>query len=184
MPAAKKAAAKKVVSQTVNSQPPVPPVAPVEEPVVAGPKVIRVTKAWDIEHNDIVVEPQKLKNTRGEDVPVENYFYAKEGQEAIAPNFFNRAVGFPSDDPDIIAIFDKVFDPADNFVLLKRRGAEVYSVLVPLKFANRVSAEADSILGEYQTHSISFANEGGLNIDNLAARFRDIATNLGYVRSK
>jgi len=129
---------------------------------------------------EYTIVPQVLKNTRGEDVPVEDYFYAKDGETAIAPNFFNTSCGYPTDRDDLIEIFDKVFKPEDNFLLLKARDKEVYSVLVPLKFTDLIGLDNDSILGDYQLHAMSFIPDGSVNYERFKSKVKEIAKMVKY----
>lgn len=151
------------------------------EPVVAEKEVIEVQK-HDLTTHQMVVLPQIIKNTRGEDVDVKDYFYAKPGETAVAPNFFNKACGLPvnpMERPELIEIFDKTFKPQDNFVFLKSRDKEVYSVLIPLKYTD-INSQEDCILGDYQLHAISFIPDGSVNFDKLKAELKKIATMIKY----
>lgn len=89
---------------------------PEEKTVETAPQVVEVQK-HDLSFEKVTVEPQILRNTRGENVDVKDYFYAKPGETAVAPNFFNKACGLPvnpMERPELIEIFDKVFKPEDN----------------------------------------------------------------------
>jgi len=145
------------------------------------PQVVEVQK-HDLTVEKMVVLPQIIKNTRGEDVDVKDYFYAKTGETAVAPNFFNKACGLPvnpMERPELIEIFDKTFKPQDNFVFLKSRDKEVYSVLIPLKYTD-INSQEDCILGDYQLHAISFIPDGSVNFDKLKAELKKIATMIKY----
>ncbi len=145
------------------------------------PQVVEVQK-HDLTVEKMVVLPQIIKNTRGEDVDVKDYFYAKPGQKAVAPNFFNKSCGLPvnpMERPELIEIFDKIFKPEDNFVFLKSKNSEVYSVLVPLKYTE-ISSLEDSILGDYQLHAISFIPDGSVNFDKMKAELKKIASIIKY----
>ena len=153
----------------------------VEEVVETAPQVVEVQK-HDLSFEKVTVEPQILKNTRGENVEVKDYFYAKPGETAIAPNFFNKSCGLPvnpMERPELIEIFDKVFNPQDNFLFLKSKNSEVYSVLVPLKYTE-IGGQEDSILGDYQLHAISFIPDGSVNFDKLKAELKKIASMIKY----
>jgi len=152
-----------------------------EKTVETAPQVVEVQK-HDLSFEKVTVEPQILKNTRGENVDVKDYFYAKPGETAIAPNFFNKACGLPVNPlerPELIEIFDKTFKPQDNFVFLKARDKEVYSVLIPLKYTD-INSQEDCILGDYQLHAISFIPDGSVNFDKLKAELKKIATMIKY----
>jgi len=154
---------------------------PEEKTVETAPQVVEVQK-HDLSFEKVTVEPQILKNTRGENVDVKDYFYAKSGETAVAPNFFNKACGLPvnpMERPELIEIFDKIFKPEDNFVFLKSKNSEVYSVLVPLKFTE-IGGQEDSILGDYQLHAISFIPDGSVNFDKLKAELKKIASMIKY----
>lgn len=139
---------------------------------------VSVQKA-NLEFHEIEVKDPIIKNTKGEIVPVENYFFANEGERAIAPPFFNKAMGYPVDREDLIEIFDKVFKPEDDFVFLKSRDKEVYGVLVPLKFTD-IGKEEEAVLGDSQFHAVSFIPDGSVNYDRLKLKLQQIATNLDY----
>jgi len=153
-----------------------------EEPTVEKEAQVVEVQKHDLSFEKITVEPQILKNTRGENVDVKDYFYAKPGETAIAPNFFNKACGLPVNPlerPELIEIFDKTFKPQDNFVFLKARDKEVYSVLIPLKYTD-INSQEDCILGDYQLHAISFIPDGSVNFDKLKAELKKIATMIKY----
>ena len=154
---------------------------PEEKTVETAPQVVEVQK-HDLSFEKVTVEPQILKNTRGENVEIKDYFYAKSGETAVAPNFFNKACGLPvnpMERPELIEIFDKVFKPEDNFVFLKSKNSEVYSVLIPLKYTD-INSQEDCILGDYQLHAISFIPDGSVNFDKLKAELKKIATMIKY----
>lgn len=160
--------------------------AEANKPAPTAPAPVEQVSTTMVEKADLtkavtaVVKPV-LKNTRGQDVPVEDYFFAKEGEQAMAPSFFNKAVGFPvgPDREDLIAMFDKVFKPEDNFVLLKDAYKEVYGILVPLKYSD-IGSKEDSILGDYQVHAISFIPDGSVNPDKFASALQKVATITNY----
>lgn len=152
------------------------PVAPVE--VKKEVEKATVMKA-DLQSHEIVVKKPNIKNTKGEEVPVENYFFAPAGEKPIAPPFFNKSVGLPVDREDLIEIFNKIFKPEDNFVFLKSMNKEVYGVLIPLKFT-KISNQEDSVLGEFQYHAISFVLDGSVNISKLISKLKEISTRIDY----
>lgn len=130
--------------------------------------------------NKLKIKEQVLKNTAGEDVPVADYFFAEEGETAVAPGYFNKACGFPVDREDITEIFNRVFKISDNFLLLKTNDKEIYGVLVPLKFATMVSHEDESRLGDCQYHAVSFIPDGSVNLDKFEREMKKIAALIGY----
>lgn len=161
-----------------NASAPTAPIVEEKKPVVNEPEKVKV-KTVGLNENEITIKPQKLRNTRGEDVPVSDYFFASPGEKAVAPNFFNRSFGLPVDREDLIEIFDKIFKPEDNFLFLKSMNKEVYGVLIPLKFTH-ISHKEDSILADHQYHAISFVLDGSVNYDKLKMKLREVAKNIGY----
>ena len=149
-----------------------------ETSAVVEKDVVSVQKA-NLEFHDVEVKAPIIKNTKGEDVPVGDYFYANEGDRAVAPPFFNKAMGYPVDREDLIEIFNKVFKPEDNFVFLKSRDKEVYGVLVPIKFTD-IGKEEEAILGDCQFHAVSFIPDGSVNYDKLKLKLQQVATNIDY----
>lgn len=149
-------------------------------PALEGTQVkkVKVQKA-DLQFHEIEVKDPVLKNTKGEVVPVGDYFFAREGEKAIAPSFFNKACGMPCDREDLVEIFNKVFNPEDNFVFLKSYDKEVYGVLVPLKYSD-IGAKEESVLGDYQFHAISFVMDGSVNHEKLRRELKKIAGILKY----
>lgn len=120
-----------------------------------------------------------LKNVFGEDVDEKEYFFPgkdKDGNIVYAPSHFNREVGFPVDREDMLEIFNKIFNPDDNFLFYKVRDREMYIVIVPLKFASAVGSGQDSIGSDFQKHAISFIGEGSVNMDVLKNKLQKIST--------
>lgn len=154
-----------------------------DKKVVAETKTVPVEKADVQQVNQIKVVPPKLKNSRGEDVRVENYFYTPEGKTPIAPPYFNKQMGLPVEREDLNEIFDKVFLPKDNFVFLKSMDKEVYGVLIPLKYSNISDAE-DSQYADFQYHAISFVLDGSVNHQKLAQKLKEIATRVHYEKER
>lgn len=140
-----------------------------------------VTKA-DLTKEKITVIKQVLKNTKGEDVPDADYFFKGENKEVYAPNYFNQLVGYPVDPEfeEVISIFDSIFKPEDNFLLLKKRGQEVYSVVVPVAFATELMEENDPRAGEAQIHTISFTADGGFNTDKFRTFLQRVVALIDY----
>ena len=110
-----------------------------------------------------------LKNTRGENVFQANYFYSKEGKDA-APPFFNKMCGSPVTREDLLDVFHKVFKPEDNFLFYKLDDRELYIVIVPLKYAESIGPEKDSIDGDFQKHALSFIAEGSASPELMRAK--------------
>ena len=74
-----------------------------------------------------------LKNTRGEDVRQQDYFYSKEGKETAHSNFNSKNMcGLPVDREELLTVFDKIFKPEDNFLFYKTQDKEVFLIIVPL----------------------------------------------------
>lgn len=121
-------------------------------------------KASKKEQKEIV-----LKNTAGQEVPLKDYFF--NGHQPIA---FHEVCGYPVDREDLVEIFDRIFDPKYNFLFYKTRDKEVYIIIVPLKNSTSVSAENESIDGDFQKHAISFVAEGSVNADTLRMKLRRI----------
>ncbi len=182
-------ASKKVAKKVIGGEGEVETVKvePKEKTVKVEPKEKTVkVETQGLHITDYKVVPQKLKNINGEEVDVKDYFYANGEEESIAPNFFNKALGYPityeeEGREDMIETFSTYFRPGDNFILLKQREKEVYSVLVPLKFAKDIGVHEDSILGDFQIHSMSFVQEGGFNLESFKSKLSLIKKNLGYV---
>lgn len=149
-------------------------------PVVEKPEVQKATvKTADEKTAEVIVKKPVLKNSRGQEVPVDNYFFAPEGTPAIAPAFFNKSCGLPVDREDLIEIFDKIFKPQDDFVFLKSMNKEVYGVLIPLKYTS-ISNKEDSVLGDFQYHAISFVLDGSVNYKKLSDKLKQISTHVAY----
>lgn len=127
-----------------------------------------------------------LKNVFGDDMDEKDYFHpnipTKEMIEkgiiktTYAPIYFNKEVGFPVDREDLIEVFNKIFNPDDNFLFYKVQDREMYIVIIPLKFASVVGTSHDSLGGDFQKHAISFIGEGSVNLDTLKTKLQKIAT--------
>lgn len=173
--------AKEIVSDVISDTETSTPVDVVVENKSDEPEYIMVPTDYPGQFNKILFVKPQIKNTKGEDVDIANYFYAKEGERVIPPPFFNKASGYPvTDREDLIEVFDKVFHPKDNFVLLKSRQSEVYYVLVPLRYSN-INASEDSVLGDFQLHSMSFIADGGVNLDKFRMKLLQVAQLCSYV---
>jgi len=110
-----------------------------------------------------------LMNTSGQQVPQEDYFY----KGVIIPGF-EKNCGKPVDREDLLAVFNKVFKPSDNFLFYKATTMEVYLIIVPIKYSTTVGEEHNSIDGDFQKHAISFLTEGSVNIDTLRTKLERI----------
>lgn len=134
-------------------------------------------------------KPIVLKNTAGEDVDKEDYFFAfqednealgyKEG-DVVVPPYFNKVCGMPVEREDLVETFDKIFKPEDNFLFYKTYDKEVYIVIIPIKFTTEIGLEFNSQPGDFQKHSISFIVEGSANVDTLKAKLKRVANSIHY----
>ena len=130
-----------------------------EEPKIIEPKVVEKK----------VVKKTVIKNTSGKEVPEADYFFGGK-----APNSFERYCGKPVDREDLVAVFNKVFKPEDNFLFYKEVDKEVYLIIAPLKYSTTVGVEQNSLEGDFQKHAISFLNEGSVNLDTLKMKLSRI----------
>lgn len=126
----------------------------------------------------VEVKKSVLKNTAGNEVPEKDYFYAKDGKEGSAPISFTKMCGYRVDREDLLAVFDKIFKPEDNFLFYKSGNKEVYLVIVPLKFSTSVGDTHESVDGDFQKHAISFIGEGSVNLETLKLKLNRV---LGFV---
>ena len=122
---------------------------------------------------DVVIEKKVkktiLKNTSGKEVPEADYFFGGK-----APSSFDKYCGKPVDREDLVAVFNKVFKPEDNFLFYKEVDKEVYLIIVPIKYSTTVGVEQNSLDGDFQKHAISFINEGSVNLDTLKQKLSRI----------
>jgi len=126
-----------------------------------------------------------LKNTLGEDVKQEDYFFPgeikKPGEEKgkftteTAPVYFNKTFGFPVDREDLIEVFHQVFKPEKGYLFYKARDKELYLIIVPLKYARTIGKANESQPGDFQKHALSFINEGSVNSDSLRMKLTKVA---------
>jgi len=117
----------------------------------------------------------------GNNVPDENYVFSQEpGELASAPDFFVKQIGTPVQDEELVDAFHKVFSPKDEFLFYKQSRKEIYSVVVPVKFATELGSKEDSISGDCQVHAMSFIAEGSVTLDSLSTKLTKIARNLNY----
>lgn len=139
-------------------------------------KTAEEKKAKDEAKKSVIV----LKNVFGEDMDPKDYFWPstpkKEGEKVtFAPSWFNRTCGFPVDREDMIAVFNRIFDPKKNFLFYKVRDKELYIIIVPIKYSSIIGAHNESIAGDFQKHAISFIGDGSVNVDTLKLRLQKIA---------
>lgn len=117
----------------------------------------------------------KLKNTKGEDMKDEDYFFG-----GVVPAGFKGTCGSPVEREDVLQVFNKVFNPNDNILFYKQDDKEVYLVIVPLKYSDIIGEEENSIVGDFQKHAISFLNEGSVNLDSLKLKLERVKTHIKY----
>jgi hypothetical protein len=110
-----------------------------------------------------------LKNTSGKEVSEDDYFF-----EGKVPSGFVGTCGKPVDREDLLDVFNKIFDPVDNFLFYKALDKEVYLVIVPIKNSTTIGEFNNSFAGDFQKHAISFLNEGSVNVDTLRAKLKRI----------
>jgi hypothetical protein len=123
---------------------------------------IKKVEETKVEKKEKVVKKSILRNTAGKEVPVEDYFFGGK----VAPGF-EGTCGKPVDREDLIAVFNKVFKPEDNFLFYKALDKEVYLVIPPIKHSTTIGDFNNSVEGDFQKHAISFINEGSVNLDTL-----------------
>lgn len=121
-----------------------------------------------------------LKNTLGEEVPQNEYFYSEHGKDA-APTFFTESYGYPVDREDLLGVFNKIFRPKDGMLFYKAKDKEVYIVIVPLKHSSTVGQSHNSVEGEFQKHAVSFISEGSVNLDTLRNKLTRVASTIKIV---
>jgi hypothetical protein len=139
------------------------PVAPVTEPVA----VVKPAAA---------VKPKViLKNTKGKEVPIADYFY-----KGLLSSGFEGTCGNPVDREDLLDVFNKVFRPEDNLLFYKQADKEVYLVIVPIKYSVSIGDFNDSMEGDFQKHAISFLTEGSVNLDTLRQKLEKIKNFVKY----
>ncbi len=116
-----------------------------------------------------------LKNTSGKEVPADDYFF----KGLISPGF-EGSCGNPVDREDLLAVFNKVFKPADNILFYKQSDKEVYLVIIPIKYSSLIGESNNSLEGDFQKHAISFLNEGSVNLDTLRQKLERIVKFVKY----
>jgi hypothetical protein len=103
-----------------------------------------------------------FKTPSGKEVSEADYFFGGK-----APISFEKYCGKPVEREDLVAIFNKVFNPKDNFLFYKEVDKEVYLIIVPIKYSTTIGEEQNSLAGDFQKHAISFLNEGSVNLETL-----------------
>ena len=121
-----------------------------------------------------------LKNTRGEEMKEQDYFFSKEGKDT-AHKDFNKICGMPVEREELVELFDKIFNPEDNFLFYKAQDKEVYIIIVPLKYSNIIGEFNDSQEGEFQKHAMSFISEGSTNVDNMKTKLLKVKSTIKIV---
>ncbi len=121
-----------------------------------------------------------LYNTLGEKVESKDYFYSTKGKDTM-PSYFEEVCGRPVDREDMIAVFNKIFNPKHGILFYKTKDKEVYIIIVPIKHSSIVGPEHNSIDGEFQKHAISFITEGSVNIDTLRNKLERVAKTIHIV---
>lgn len=127
-----------------------------------------------------------LKDVDGADVDQAEYFFPRLEEETIngkvykpstdtAPAYFNKICGYPVDREELIEVFNQHFPRSKGFLFYRQRDKEVYLVIVPLKYATTISRSNESRPGDFQRHTLSFINEGSVNIDSLKLKLGRIA---------
>jgi len=134
----------------------------------------------EIAKSEKVIEERKnisanLKNTSGQDVKDEDYFFG-----GVTPPGFKGTCGNPVDREDLVAVFNKVFKPSDNILFYKQADKEVYIVIIPIKNSNEIGENNNSIIGDFQKHAISFLNEGSVNEGTLKGKLERIKKFVKY----
>jgi hypothetical protein len=116
-----------------------------------------------------------LKNTKGKEVPISDYFF-----KGVLSSGFEGTCGNPVEREDLLDVFNKVFKPEDNILFYKQADKEVYIIIVPLKYSVSVGENNDSLEGDFQKHAISFLNEGSVNLDTLRQKLERIIKFVKY----
>lgn len=110
-----------------------------------------------------------LRNTSGKEVKEADYFFG-----GVIPSWFEGTCGKPVDREDLLAVFNKVFKPEDNFLFYKAIDKEVYIIIPPIKYSTTIGDFNNSIEGDFQKHAISFINEGSVNLETLKMKLSRI----------
>jgi len=130
-----------------------------------------------VEKPKVVKDVKKiiLKNTAGEVMKEEDYFFGGKAHSS-----FHGSCGMPVEREDLIAVFNKIFNPKDNILFYKAVDKEVYIVIIPLKLSSTVSDSNESLLGDFQKHALSFINEGSVNVETLKMKLKRIIPFIKY----
>lgn len=148
----------------------VKPEVEVKKPATAATKTATVAKPAAVKKPEVI-----LRNTRGEAVPIADYFY----KGMLSPGF-KGSCGNPVDREELLDVFNKVFNPKDNILFYKQSDKEVYIIIVPIKYSDSVGDYNNSLEGDFQKHAISFLNEGSVNLDTLRQKLEKIKTFVKY----
>lgn len=131
-----------------------------------------------------------LKDVDGDDVEQAEYFWPRLEKETVgtppnekvleptdqtAPTYFNAVVGMPVDREELIETFLLYFPRKKGFLFYKMRDKEVYTIIVPLKYATTIGAQHESRPGDHQRHALSFIAEGSVNIESLKGKLERVA---------
>jgi hypothetical protein len=128
-----------------------------------------------------------LKDVDGDDVDWSEYFWPRfedeklpsgkvlKAGECTVPDYFNRECGMPVDREDLLEVFNQFFPKKKGFLFYRQRDREVYIIIVPLKYATRISKANESRPGDCQRHAMSFITEGSVNLDSLKLKLGRIA---------
>lgn len=142
------------------------------------PKVLEKKEDGEVTPAKVKKSKVVLMDVNGDEVAEKDYFWPaidKDTKEVTyAPDYFQKQNGDPVNREDMLAVFNKIFDPKDGFLFYKDRNSELYLVIVPLKFSNSVGLENNSIGHDFQKHAISFLNEGSVNLDTLKRKLTQI----------
>lgn len=122
-----------------------------------------------------IVKKTVLKNTLLKEVPEADYFFG-----GYAPSGFEGICGLPVEREDLRMVFDKIFNPKDNFLFYKQKDKEVYIIIIPIKNSTIVGDYNNSLPGDFQKHAISFINEGSVNLDTLKMKLGRIVKFVKY----
>lgn len=143
-------------------------VAPKKSRAKRGSKVVTKAKGDETTTKPL---PKKvvLRNTLGEEVPSSDYFY-----KGVVSSGFEGTCGKPVDREELLAVFNKVFKPADKILFYRQLDKEVYLVIIPIKYSTEIGDSQNSIEGDFQKHAISFLNEGSVNTDTLRKKLEQI----------
>lgn len=141
-----------------------------------------IKKVDKVEKKEIKKKKIILKNTKGEDVPQQDYFFSKEGKETAHENFNSKMqCGMPVNREELIEVFNKIFKPELNFLFYKVQDKELYTVIVPLKHSRLIGEFNDSPEGAFEVHAMSFISEGSTTTENMKAKLTKVASTIKIV---